>query len=68
MPVFHIPRLELPDIGEPAAMPIFPLHPAFGPLAALARYAARRLLRQQRRALARSVDVLGADAPGGRRP
>ena len=68
MTVFDLPRLELPDIGELAAMPIFPLHTAFGPLAALPRHAPRRLPRQQRLALAGSVVVLGADAAGGRRP
>lgn len=68
MLVFDVPRLELPDIGELAAMLIFPLHAAVGPLAALPRHAARRLPRQQRLALASSGVVLGADAPGGRRP
>lgn len=70
MLVFDVPRLELLDIGELAAMPIFPLHTAVGPLAALPRHAARprRLPRQQRLALAGSGFVLGADAPGGGRP
>lgn len=67
MPVSDVPRLELPDIGELAAMPIFPPHTAVGPLAAPLRHAARRLL-QQRLALAGSVVVLEDDAPGGRRP